>query len=48
MSGYRHPLMNKMTGLEFSDYLADIFKDKGYYVQKNPRSTVIAGQNGKR
>ena len=37
-TGRKQPFFEKMTGLEFVDFLVDFFQIKGYYVKKNPPS----------
>ena len=35
-TGRKQPLLDKMTGVEFVNYLADFFERTGYFVKKNP------------
>ena len=35
-TGRKQPLLDRMTGTEFVDFLADSFENKGYHVRKNP------------
>jgi len=35
-TGRKQPLLDRMTGTEFVNFLADFFDNKGYHVRKNP------------
>jgi len=35
-TGKKQPLLDRMTGTEFVNFLADFFDNKGYHVRKNP------------
>jgi tetratricopeptide (TPR) repeat protein len=35
-TGRKQPLLDRMTGTDFVNFLADFFENKGYHVRKNP------------